>query len=311
VSESRINIKSGAARRGACLLRSAYEAYLRDHGAQFAAAIAYHALFAIAPLAVTIVAVAGLVIGGDVARDRIAELISQSFGADQAVLFLDLASSVAPRATGVWTSIAGGALVLAGATRAFLQLQTALNAVWGISVRQGTPWWRPIPARLLPLTMLLVAVVVLCAALLVDAALGWLGKHGLLPMAAGDVAPAVLVAVWVLGAFAVFAYSFRVLPDGRMPWRDIFVGAAVSTVGLAAATYVLRLYVVNIGLGSFYGIAGTFVVLVIWVNICAQVSLFGAEVAHECAVANGRDVQLAPYAVRVRRRVEADVIEGA
>jgi membrane protein len=276
-----------------------------------AAAIAYHALFAMAPLAVVAVGVAGLVFGEAAARGEVADYFSGVLGGEGAQVVEGLVESASVGGAGVLATAAGGALMLFGSVRAFLQVQNALNALWGVRIKPGTPRWKALLPKLLPFTLVLASVFGLVALMLFDRAAAWL--------AARDLAPELGVAGLSVGrtllalamAYAALAFVFKYLPDVRVEWRDVRLGAALTLGLLALATWVLGAYFSWSGSATVSGIAGGLVAILLWVYYSAQILLLGAEFTRVHARRRGAPILPAPYAVRTRRVVDEELSKSS
>lgn len=281
-------------------LGDALKAYRSDHAAQLAAAIAYHALFALAPLVVAIVAIGGLVSGSDTIRQVATGFVGDALGPATAdSLNGILASAAAVPTANVWASIGGGVLVLIGSARAFAQLQYGLNVVWGVRVRPGTPWYRVVLLRMLPFTMVLAGALMLSLAGIADALLRSMIEAGVLLTGFRGFGGVARPLVWALGSLLVIAYAYRVLPDARVRWREVWLGSSITAALLALATLGFREYVARIGVASALGAAGTPVALIAWVYLASQIVLFGAEVTEVVARQRGQPIVPTSYAVAV------------
>lgn len=281
-------------------LGDALKAYRSDHAAQLAAAIAYHALFALAPLTVAIVAIGALVSGSDTMRQVATGFVGDALGPATADSLNDiLASAAAVPTANVWASIGGGALVLIGSARVFAQLQYALNVVWGVRIRPGTPWYRIVLLRMPPFTMVLAGALMLSLAGIADALFRSMIDAGVLLTGIPGLGGFARSVVWMLGSLIIIAYAYKVLPDAHVRWREVWLGSAVTAALLALATLGFREYVARIGLGSALGAAGTPVVLIAWVYLASQIVLFGAEVTQVVARRRGQPIVPTSYAVAV------------
>jgi membrane protein len=282
------------------ILWTAIKAYGDDHAPQLAAAIAYHALFALAPLAVAVIAIGGLVFGSETMMQEATRFVGNAFGASSAeTLKSIIASASAVPTTNVWATAGGGVLVLVGSARAFMQLQNGLNVVWGVRIRSRTSWYRVVLLRMLPFTLIVAGALIVAGVVIADALLGWALDAGIVASGIPGLGGYVRSAVWVLGSLAVIAYAYKVLPDARIRWQEVWLGSAITTALLALATLGFREYVARIGVGSALGVAGTPVVLIMWVYLASQIVLFGAEITQVVAHRRGQPIVPTSYAISV------------
>jgi membrane protein len=293
-------------------VREVYEGYARANGPQFAAAIAYHALFAMAPLTLVAVAVAGWVLGDAAAVGSVSRALETALGPNGAAIAEDLLLQASQPTSGLLAGIVGGLFAIVGGARAFVQLQAGLNKVWGVTPAPGTVWWRVALARLIPFGMVglgglgLLAAAVSRSLLRTGVELGilpdWLVEQGI-----------AFTALLLLGVLLFLAFVFRVLPDVQVEWRFVWFGAALVTTAVSLASWGLQTYIARSGVDSVFGAAGSLVAVMLWAYVTAQVVLMGAEVTEAVARRAGAPIRPASYAVRVRRELEVEeqVGEGA
>ena len=263
------------------LFRDSLKAYFGDRSVMYAAGLAYYAVFAIAPLLVFVVTIAGILIGRSNALDQVFTQLQYLVGPQLAVLLTDLSETISRRTFttgGTVLSIAG--LLFSGAG-IFSQLDEALNDIWGI---------RTIPPQSLhdrlilfrhktaPFIIVLFLSILLSSSVLIDLVLvtlmDRLGRF--LPQIAA-VQPNINRLIIPFLSFAIFTVIYKWLPDARSRWRDVAVGALVTTVLFLIGRQLLFVYLERTDTISLYGTAGSIVVLLIWVYYSAQIVLFGAE----------------------------------
>ena len=285
------------------LLRLTYGAFIRDGGPRLAAAIAYHALFALAPLMLVAVAVAGLLFGEKAAVGEVAHFLESLMGPEGARLAESIVEAAAHPSAGAMAGVVGIGLMLYGSVRAFIQLQASLNVVWGVRLRPGLEWWKVVLLRLVPFALVAALTVGLVGALAMREALDALRDVGVsVPeLLSGLAGTAFLMGV----AYVAFALIYKYLPDVRVAWRDVWTGAAVTTCLLSLGTWAFQLYVTRSGVASIFGAAGSFVVIMLWVYYSAQIILLGAEFTEEHALMRGEPIRPAQNAVHVSRVIPA------
>ncbi len=242
------------------------------------AALAFYTLFAIAPLFVIVLAIAGFVFGPEAARHelfgQVAGLMGTE-GADAVQAIVNAANK--PQAGLISTVVAAGTLFV-GATGVFVQLQDSLNLIWHVQRRRGAGIWLFLRDRFLSLGLIVGIGFLLLVSLVVSAGLSAVGKYaaGLLPAQA---------TIWQVLNFGVsfliiallFAMIFKVLPDVRIPWRAVWAGATVTSLLFNLGKYLFGLYLGRSSVASAYGAAGSLVVVLMWVYYSAQVLFLGAK----------------------------------
>jgi membrane protein len=242
------------------------------------ASLAYYTIFAVAPLFLIAISVAGYFFGKETARQ---ELFGQIYGlvgrnGGQAIQAM-MASADKPKA-GLWATIGAVTTLLAGATAVFVELQDALNTIWHVERKPGRGVRNFIKDRLLSFAMVLGIGFLLLVSLALNAALSGFGKFasGFLPEQR---------ILWGLFNFVVslgvitllFAMILKVLPDVKIAWEDVWVGAFVTALLFNLGKFLIGFYLGRSTLVSIYGAAGSFIVLLLWVYYSAQIVFFGAE----------------------------------
>ncbi|HYO87826.1 MAG TPA: YihY/virulence factor BrkB family protein [Candidatus Limnocylindrales bacterium] len=260
------------------LLKQTFAEWNADHAPRLAAALAYYTAFAIAPLLVIAIAIAGAVLGQNQVQSQVVGLISSNVSADAASLVQGMLESAAAPRTGTIAAILGLITLVLGASGAFGQLQGALDVIWDVEGQK-----RPggivatLRTNVLNFGMVIFVGFLLLVSLVLSTVLSsvstWISSF----VGAGFV----LQIVNLLVAFGVvtllFALVYKVLPHTTVAWRDVWIGAAFTSLLFSVGRFALSLYLAQTSTTSAYGAAGSFVVILLWVYYSAQILLFGAE----------------------------------
>jgi membrane protein len=285
-----------------------YEAWRDDHASRLAAAIAYHTVFALAPLTLVAVAIAGLVYGQEAAAGQLASQLESVVGPQVAELTQTAVANASATRSGIIATVIAVVVIIYGSARAFLQLQGALNYVWLVKIAEGTPWWRVALSRLLPFAMVVIMGALLLASVALTSVFAWLStslSDTGLPYSATTV-DLFATLVWFAGSIGLFYLLFRFLPDARAPRRSCVYGAIVISVLFGMGRYGISFYLSRATAVDVYGTAGSIVVLLLWVYFSTTIVLIGAEVIQVHAEMTGGDIRPQGYAVRTRRDVRAE-----
>lgn len=262
------------------LFWDAIRAWQADKAPRLGAALAYYTLFAIAPVLLVVIAIAGAVFGENAVRGEIVSQIDGLIGEQGAIAVQTLLQGAYHPREGRFAAIAGFFTFILAASGAFLELQAALNTIWrvkprptrGINVREFLTRRLRSFALVVSIGFLLMVSLTVSAGL---AALGaWLGRRA--PEATTFLRVAHLV--FSLGVITVlFALLFRVLPDVKLRWRDVLLGGFVTALLFSVGKFLIGLYLGRSAVTSSYGAIGSVLVLLIWVYYSAQILLLGAE----------------------------------
>lgn len=260
------------------LLRETFTEWNEDKASRLAAALAYYTVFSLAPMLIIAIAIAGAVFGEEAARGEIVTQIQGLVGRDGAK-FIETAIEGAskPRA-GTIASLISIAVLLFGASGLFAQLQDSLNTIWEVQPKPGRGVIGILRDRFLSFTMVLGVGFLLLVSLVLSAGLSGLVNFlgSLLP----GIGALLQLANFVL-SFAVttllFGLIYKVLPDVKIAWSDVWSGAIVTSLLFSIGRFALGLYLGNSSFGSTYGAAGSVVIILVWVYYAAQILFFGAE----------------------------------
>lgn len=261
------------------LTKQTVEEWLEDKAPRLGAALAFYAIFAIAPMFVVAIAIAGSLYGEEAARGQLFYTLSQWTGSAAADTIQNLITA-ASRAgnTGVFATSVSFIILLVAGSGLFAELQDALNTIWEVAPRQGLSWMDFFRARFLQFLLVLLTGFFLLASMLLSAGLSaflaFVGTR--IPFASWVPAVVDFVLPIVILTFLI-ALIFKYLPDVLFAWRDVWIGAALTAVLLTIGKYLIALYLAHSTVGSAYGAAGSLAILLLWIYYSAQIVFLGAE----------------------------------
>ncbi len=261
------------------LLRQIVKSWLGDYVPSMGAALAYYTLFSLAPLLLIVISVAGLVFGEDAARGEIQAQLRSLMGDGGASAVQDLLASVHKPAEGIAATLVGVFLLLVGATTVFGELQDSLDRIWRVPAHPlASGWLGLLRARLLSFGMILAIGFLLMVSLVISAALAMTGRL-LEPVFGGWylVASAASALGGLMMVAVMFALIYKVMPRVRVQWKDVWIGAIVTSTLFTLGKLLIGLYIGRSGVVSGFGAAGSLVVILLWVYYSAQIFLIGAE----------------------------------
>jgi membrane protein len=259
------------------LLKDTVNEWLDDRAMSLAASLAFYTVLSLAPLLILAVSVAGLFFGEAAARGEITQQLRDMLGPDGgAAIESILAHTKEPHAN-VLGTIIGVVVLLFGASGVFGELQDSLNAIWEVKSKPGRGVMGIVKARFFSFAMVLGVAFLLLVSFLLSAAINIAGKF------VGSGLPGGVV-LWdgvnVVISFGIitllFALIYKVVPDVKIGWRDVWYGAAVTALLFTIGKALIGIYLGKAGVGSPYGAAGSLVVLVVWVYYSAQILFLGA-----------------------------------
>jgi membrane protein len=282
------------------LLKETGKEWSEDKAPRLGAALAFYSVLSLAPLLVIALSIAGAAFGEEAARGEVVAQIEGMVGAQGAQAIEEMIANAQKPQTGTLAAVLGIITLLFGAAGVFGQLQDALNTIWEVEPKPGRGVLGMIKDRFLSLTLVLGTAFLLLVSLALSAALHVLGEYvtGWLP--GTEVVGHVVNFVLTFGVTTLlFAMIFKFVPDARVAWRDVWVGALMTAVLFTLGKFLLGLYLGRGSVGSAYGAAGSLVVLVVWIYYSAQILFFGAEFTQVHAKQHGAEITPARDAVRM------------
>jgi membrane protein len=277
------------------LLRLAFREFVADRCGTAAAALAFYSAFSLPPILLIALTITSWIFGRNEAAREIERQLQTVFSpevAGQIEKLLQSAWQVSGRGwVGMFAAATG---ILAGGTRAFAELQRVLNRAWEVEpVDRGIKGFAL--KRVTAFLMILAVTIVLLTSMAVSILVSVLGRslHD----------SVVLLSLWqMLAPFVILTLLvgaiFKLLPDARVEWRDVWFGATVTGGLLAIAKYVFSIYFAHTTFVTVWGTMGTFALLLVWLYASAATLLFGAELTHARARHQGRQMQPGERAVR-------------
>ncbi|HVL00995.1 MAG TPA: YihY/virulence factor BrkB family protein [Dongiaceae bacterium] len=261
------------------LIKKTLNAWIEDSASSMGAALAYYAIFSIAPLLLIVIAVTGWVFGADAARGEIISQLQGTLGNESAAAIEEMIKSANKPGQGIVATLVGVFGLLLGATSIFSQLQDALDKIWRVPTKKEMGGvFKLIRARLLSFSLILGIAFLLMASLVISALISML-KLLLGPMLEEWEIYAQLINFFAsFGLITVlFALIYKILPRSKVAWQDVWVGAAATSFLFTIGKLLIGLYIGKSSAASIFGAAGSLAVLLIWIYYSAQILLLGAE----------------------------------
>lgn len=274
------------------LLKTATESWIADNAPRLGAALSYYTVFAVSPLFIIVIFIASLWFKKASVQAALFGELANLVGPQGAKAFESALLAAAPHDQGKLAgAIAVGTLLLS-ATGLFMELQAALNAIWGVEEKSGQGIWGFVKNRLLSFAMVVGIGFLLLVSLVISAAVASAAKY------LGALAPGLgfltIMLNWMASFVVItllFAMIFKVLPDVKISWREVWIGAVVTALLFSAGKLLLGLYLGRSSTVSAYGAAGSLVLILLWVYYSSQILFFGAELTQAYANRYGQRLQ--------------------
>lgn len=289
------------------LLKETFNDWSEDNASTLGAALAYYAVFSLAPVLVMAVMIAGVFFGERMAQEQVSTQLQQYLGQQGAEAVQTMMSAAFQGRPG--TLAWGGSILvlLFGATGGFAALQDSLDTIWEVQPKnQGI--WTTVRARALSFLMVLGIGVLLLGLLVLNSVVGVItgalaGVVAIPPWAA----QAISFTISFVGLSVLFALIFKVLPDVEIAWKDVGIGAVATALLFALGMYLFGLYIGHSSMSSAYGAIGSVLIVLLWAYYSAQILLLGAEFTQVYARMYGSRIRPQPPAQPMTAEARAEM----
>lgn len=280
---------AGALGTATTLAKETVTRWTEDKASALAAALAYYSLFSLAPLVLIAVAVAGLVFGQQAAEGQLYAQLAGLIGDTGAKALQEIVARMhEEQGGGVLATIVGLATLFFGASGVFAQLQDSMNTIWKARPPTTNGIVEFLRVRLLSFSMVLGIGFLLLVSLILSAMLAAVGDYlGTLLPGGAAVGQALNATVSLVVVTLLFAMIYKLLPDTPVAWRDVWVGALLTSFLFTLGKFAIGFYLAKASVASTYGAAGSIVILLLWVYYSSLILYLGAEFTHVYSMRHG------------------------
>ncbi len=264
------------------LLRQTFHDWSEDKASQLAAALAYYTTFSLAPLLILVIAIVGLVGGQQAARTQIMTQVQALLGPQGRQFVQGMIENASQPRTGITATVIGIVTLLFGALGVFTDLQSSLNTIWDVQPKPAQGFWDGIKRffvdRLLSFAMVLGIGFLLLASLVISAVLSAIGGFIGNTWPLGNLWPQVInFLISFIVITLLFAMIFKFLPEVHIAWKDVWLGAAVTSLLFSLGKFAIGFYLGRSRVVSTFGGAGSLAIMLLWIYYSAQILFLGAE----------------------------------
>jgi len=283
------------------MLKEAAANWMEDNALRLAASLAFYTMLALAPLLVIAIKIVGFVFGENAARRQIENYATAVMGTKVADALVGMAGY--KLSGGKWAFIISFIVLIVSSGSVFGELQDALNTVWEVKPKPGRAWWTIIRERFFSYMLVLGTCFLLLVSLIVTAALASLTRW--MHQGDGVMWTCITFVISLVVITCLFALLFKYLPDVKIIWRDVWVGALFTGLLFSVGKLVLGWYLGRASATNMYGAAGSLVAMLLWVYYSAQILFFGAELTRVYAHRTRTRIKPADNAVKVTEEERA------
>lgn len=267
------------------------------------AALAYYTIFSIAPMLIVIISLCDIFLGREAIEGNIYKQINSFVGNDAALEIQQIIQNATVSRDFTWASIIGIVALIFSATSVFAEIQSSINLIWRLKAKPRKGWLKILVNRLLSFSMVVTLGFILLVSLVVNAVLNAIVDH-LVQMFPGIAVYAALAINILLTFFTtsfLFAIIFKVLPDAKIQWRDVRVGAFTTAALFMLGKFLISYYLGKSHITGYYGAAGSLVIILLWVYYSAIILYFGAAYTKVYAQQHGDHIYPNDYAVWIEQ----------
>lgn len=275
--------------------------FIDDKGLKLSASLAYYTIFALGPLLLLLISLAGIFLGKDAIRGKVFEELRGLIGSSAALQIQDMIKAIELSGKSTIAFIIGIVTLIIGATSVFAEIQDSVNVIWKVKAKPKKGWLKLLIDRLRSSSLIISLGFLLVVSLLVNGAMMALTDRlaNIWPSITLLLANIINVVVSFLVITVLFGAIFKVLPDVKIQWKDVRAGAFFTACLFMLGRFVIGFYISASNTGSAFGAAGSVIVILIWVYYTAAILYMGAEFTQAYAAHKGRIIEPAEFAVHV------------
>lgn len=278
---------------------------MEDNAIKLSASLSYYTIFALPPLMIIIITLCGFFFGRDAVTGQLYGQINGLVGNDAALQIQQAIKNVELSESNVFATVFGIVMLLIGASGVFAEIQSSINFIWGLRAKPNKGIKKFIFNRLMSFSMIASVGFLLLVSLLVNTLMDLLSDRLRLYFPEGTVYLFYILNIAIVFAIIslLFAIIFKALPDGKIRWKDSFIGASCTAVLFMIGKFAIGLYLGNSDVASVYGAAGSVILILVWVYYSAIILYFGAEFTKVYAKAFGGNICPNEYSVEIQKEV--------
>jgi len=284
------------------ILKETYNDFADNKALRMSAALAYYTIFSIAPILIIIISICDIFYGKAAIEGSIYGHIKTFVGSAAALQIEQVIRNATNSNKVTWASVVGVVSLLVAATGVFGEIQDSINQIWRLKAKPKTGWVKMIVNRLLSFSMLVSIGFILLVSLVINSVLDFLGGqlYGFVPYETVFMAYCINLLITFVTISLLFGVIFKVLPDARIKWRDITVGAIATAILFMIGKFAIGFYLGHSHAGNSYGAAGSIIVILLWVYYSAAILYFGAAFTRVYTRHKGRNIYPSDYAVWIK-----------
>jgi membrane protein len=284
------------------LIKDSIEGFDNDKVFKLSGSLAYFTIFSLGPMLLVIIFFANIFYGREAIEGSIYEQIRDFVGPSAALQIQEIIKNASLSGKSKFTAVIGFITLLIGTTTVFAEIQDSINTIWNLKTKPEKGWVKIILNRILSFSIVVGLAFLLLVSLIINGLMEAFGDQ--LQRTFPEIAVVFIYIVNLILTFGVitllFAIIFKVLPDAKIKWKDVFVGAIVTAILFMLGKFGITYYIGTSNIGSTYGAAGSVIIILVWVYYSAIILYFGAEFTKAYAAHFGNRIYPSSYAVWIK-----------
>ncbi|TDH26203.1 YihY/virulence factor BrkB family protein [Segetibacter sp. 3557_3] len=292
------------------VIKGAFNAFIEDNCVKLSAALSYYTIFSIGPLLVIVLSLSGVFFGMEAVQGKLYNQMSGLIGADAALQVQQIIKNIQASKKGTVGAIIGGIVLIIGATGIFTEIQDSINFIWSLKAKPKRGFVRLLFNRLLSFSLIISLGFLLVVSLVINTLMDLLNERltRLFPDTTVYLFYGLNLGLLLLTISLLFAVIFKVLPDGKIKWKDAFIGATFTAVLFILGKSAIGYYLGNSSLGTTYGTAAAIIIILTWVYYTSIILYFGAEFTKIYALEYGGGIVPDKTAVFIIKQEAREII---
>ena len=283
------------------LLKESFNGFINDNGIKLSAALSYYTVFSLPPLMIIIMSLSGIFFGAEAVKGEIFGQINGLVGSDAALQIQETLRKVELSNSSSFAQTFGIIVLLIGASGVFAEIQDSINYIWGIKAKPKRGFIKYLYNRLMSFSMIGSVGFLLLVGLVVNAIVAILSRQLTIIFPHETIYLFNVVNTLVIFSIItlLFIIIFKTLPDGKIAFRDCFIGASFTAFLFMIGKFVIGFYLGRYNIASVYGAAGSIILVLVWVYYSAIILYFGAEFTKVYARTHGQKIIPNAYSVQI------------
>ncbi len=296
-------------KKGFSLIHNAGIAFVNDNAFKLSASLSYYTIFALAPLLIIVISLAGIFFGKIAVQGKIYKQLNGLIGSGPALQIEEIIKNIQHTHATTTGAIIGAVILVIAATGVFTEMQDSINYIWSVRAKPKKSWLKFLANRLLSFTLIVGLGFLLLVSLIANALLALLSNQLLkifpdYTLLFFNTINFFIILIVISGLFAVI---FKILPDAIISWKDAIIGAMFTALLFLLGKFLIGFYLGRSNLGITYGAAASIIIILSWVYYSALILYFGAEFTKIYALQAGEGIRPKDTAVFIIKREAKEV----